>query len=88
MTRTTLMAQLRRLARLSAQCEQTGQSADEIIGQSATQDAPRDAGRRRFAQGAIAGVAAASAGAMAPTAWVNAANLSRRAMAKGCSFWR
>ncbi len=82
MTRTTLMAQLRRLARLSAQCEQTGQSADEIIGQSATQDAPRDAGRRRFAQGAIAGVAAASAGAMAPTAWVNAANLSRRAMAK------
>lgn len=85
MTRTTLMAQLRRLARLSAECERTGRSADEVVGQAneaAAQDGPRDAGRRRFAQGAIAGVAAASAGAMAPTAWVNAANLSRLAMAK------
>jgi monoamine oxidase len=78
MSRSGRMAQLLRLARLSAQCERTGQSAEEALGQ----DGLRDAGRRRFAQGAIAGVATAAAGTVAPIAWANSADLRRVAMNK------
>jgi monoamine oxidase len=81
MSRSDLMAQLLRLAHLGAQCERSGQSADEVLGQE-TQEALRDAGRRRFTQGAIAAAAAATAGTMAPTAWVGAANLSRMVQTK------
>lgn len=65
MSRTTLMAQLMRLARLSAHCEATGQSAQEAI----ERDDLGDAGRRRFAQGATAAAAVAATGAMAPGAF-------------------
>ena len=37
----------------------------------------RDAGRRRFAQAAMAGVATATAGAMTPAAWAGASKLRR-----------
>lgn len=59
-----MMERLRRLARLADQCEATGQSAREAV----ERDALRDAGRRRFAQGAVAAGAVAAAGAMAPLA--------------------
>ncbi len=78
MSRSGRMAQLLRLSRLSAQCERTGQSAEEALGQ----DGLRDAGRRRFAQGAIAGVATAVAGTMAPIAWAKSTDLRRIAMNK------
>ncbi len=77
-SRSGRMAQLLRLSRLSAQCERTGQSAEEALGQ----DGLRDAGRRRFAQGAIAGVATAVAGTMAPIAWAKSTDLRRIAMNK------
>lgn len=70
MSRTTVMAQLMRLARLSAHCEATGQSAQEAIERDAEQsEALGDAGRRRFAQGATAAAAVAATGAMAPGAF-------------------
>ncbi len=70
MSRTTLMAQLMRLARLSAHCETTGQSAQEAIERDAEQgEGLGDAGRRRFAQGATAAAAVAATGAMAPGAF-------------------
>ena len=69
MSRTTLMAQLMRLARLSAHCEATGQSAQEAIERDAEREALGDAGRRRFAQGATAAAAIAATGAMAPGAF-------------------
>jgi monoamine oxidase len=70
MSRTTLMAQLMRLARLSAHCEATGQSAQEAIERAAEQgEGLGDAGRRRFAQGATAAAAVAATGAMAPGAF-------------------
>ena len=78
-----MMAQLLRLARLAAQAEKTGQSAQETIERDADvheaslQEALRDASRRRFTQGAVAGVATAAAGAMTPTAWAGAAKLRR-----------
>lgn len=69
MSRTTLMAQLMRLARLSAHCEATGQSAQEAVDQAAEREALGNAGRRRFAQGATAGAAVAATGVMAPGAF-------------------
>jgi monoamine oxidase len=78
MSQSDLMARLRRLLRASAHCERTGQSAEEALGLDA-QEGLRDAGRRRFAQGAIAGAASAAVGTVAPTAWVSAANLVREA---------
>jgi monoamine oxidase len=69
MSRTSLMAQLMRLARLSAHCESTGQGAQEAIERDAERDALGDAGRRRFAQGATAAAAVAATGAMAPGAF-------------------
>lgn len=88
MSRTGTMAQLLRLARLAARCEHTGESAQEVIEQVATgqalytqqvgaTEAVRDASRRRFTQGAIAGVATATAGAMAPAAWAGASKFRR-----------
>jgi monoamine oxidase len=88
MSRSESMAQLLRLARLAAQSEKTGASAQETIEQDAfaqearsnasrSNETPRDAGRRRFTQGAIAGVATVAAGAMAPSAWAGAAKLRR-----------
>ena len=73
-----MMAQLMRLARLAAHAETTGQSAQETVEQDVSaREALRDASRRRFAQGAVAGVATAAAGAMTPTAWAGAARLRR-----------
>ncbi len=69
MSRTTLMAQLMRLARLSAHCEATGQNAQEAVERTTEQEALGDAGRRRFAQGATAAAAVAATGAMAPGAF-------------------
>lgn len=69
MSRTSLMAQLMRLARLSAHCESTGQGAQEAIEREIERDALGDAGRRRFAQGATAAAAVAATGAMAPGAF-------------------
>lgn len=78
MRRSSMMAQLMRLARLAAQAERTGQSAQETIEQEAhAQEALRDASRRRFTQGAVAGAATAAAGAMTPAAWAGAAKLRR-----------
>lgn len=78
MNRSSMMAQLMRLARLAAQAEKTGQSAQETIEQEASvREALRDASRRRFTQGAVAGVATAAAGAMTPTAWAGASKLRR-----------
>ena len=76
MSRSSLMAQLMRLARLAARCEQTGESAQEAVDRQ-TEEALRDAGRRRFAQGAMAGAATMAAGAMTPTAWAGVARLRR-----------
>ncbi len=78
MNRSDLMAQLLRMVRLSADCERTGQSAGEAV----EQERLRDAGRRRFAQGAVAGAAVAAAGTMAPIAWAGSANLRRKVMNK------
>ena len=78
MNRTSKMAQLLRLARLAAQADKTGQGAQEVI----EREALRDAGRRRFAQVAIAGAATAAAGAMTPAAWAGVAKL-RRMLAGG-----
>jgi len=64
MNPTGKLAQLMRLARIAARCEQTGMSAQEAI----EQDALRDAGRRRFAQGTMAAAVTAGSGAMAPMA--------------------
>lgn len=73
-----MMAQLMRLARLAAQADKTGQSAQEVIERDASaQDALRDAGRRRFTQVAIAGAATAAAGAMTPAAWAGASRIRR-----------
>ncbi len=73
-----MMAQLMRLARLAAHAEKTGQSAQEVIERDAgVHEALRDAGRRRFAQAAMAGAATAAAGAMTPAAWAGAARLRR-----------
>ena len=78
MSRSSMMAQLMRLARLAAHAETTGQSAQETVEQDViAREALRDASRRRFAQGAVAGVATAAAGAMTPTAWAGAARLRR-----------
>ena len=78
MSRSSMMAQLMRLARLAAQAEKTGQSAQETIEREAyAQEALRDASRRRFTQGAVAGAATAAAGAMTPAAWAGAAKLRR-----------
>lgn len=82
-----MMTRLQRVARLAAQCETTGQSAQEAIeGEAArreaiAQDGVRDAGRRRFTQGAMAAAvtAAAGAGSMSPVAMAGMARL-RRAM--------
>ncbi len=76
MSRNDLMAQLLRLMRLSADCERTGQSASEAV----EQERLRNAGRRRFAQGAVAGAAVAAAGTMTPMAWAASANLRRQVM--------
>jgi monoamine oxidase len=82
------MAQLLRLMRLGRQCARTGQSAEEAIGESLerqafeTQERLRDEGRRRFAQGAVAGVVVAAAGAMTPYAWAASAKLRRTVKAK------
>jgi monoamine oxidase len=46
------------------------------------QERLRDEGRRRFAQGAVAGVAVAAAGAMTPYAWAASAKLRRTVKAK------
>jgi monoamine oxidase len=73
MSRSSKMAQLLRLARLAAQADKTGQSAQETI----EQESLRDASRRRFTQGAVAGVATAAAGAMTPAAWAGASKLRR-----------
>jgi monoamine oxidase len=84
------MAQLLRLARIAAQCEQTGQSASEAIERATEQaaigrDGPRDAGRRRFTQGAVAGAvsAAAGAGAMSPVALAGMARIRRTMVGSG-----
>lgn len=80
MNRTGKMAQLLRLARIAAHCERTGQTAQEAI----EQEALRDAGRRRFTQGAVAAAvtAAAGAGAMSPVAMAGMARV-RRVMTGG-----
>jgi monoamine oxidase len=75
-----MMAQLLRVSRLAARCEKTGESAQEAIGHEAVaravqHDGLRDAGRRRFTQGAIA--AAVGVGAITPTAWAGASQLRR-----------
>lgn len=74
MHRTDLMAQLMRLARLSARCARTGESSAEAVGQ----DAPSDAGRRRFAKGVMAGAATASASVLAPPIAVAGTSLLSR----------
>jgi monoamine oxidase len=73
MSRTDLMAHLLRLARVSAHCGTTGESAQEAI----ERDALRNSGRRRFMQGTAAAGAVAAAGAMSPMAWAGAAKLRR-----------
>src|SRR5688572_24795521 len=78
MSRTGLMAQLLRLARLADRCEHTGESSHEAIGHEAL----RDMGRRRLMQGAMAGAATVAAGAMAPAAWAAAAQLTRTTYAR------
>ncbi len=83
MNRDSKMAQLMRLARLAAQADKTGQSAQDVVERDAAardaeaQDAVRDAGRRRFTQAAVAGAATVAAGAMTPAAWAGAARLRR-----------
>lgn len=81
MSGSSMMARLQRLARLAAHCEATGASAQEAI---AHLDGPRDAGRRRFTTGAMAGAVAAAtgAGAMSPMAMAGAAKL-RKALVSG-----
>lgn len=81
MSRTGKMAQLMRLTRLAAHCEQTGMSAQEAI----EQDALRDAGRRRFTQGAVAAAvtAAAGAGAISPAAMAGMARVRRTMTGSG-----
>lgn len=82
MSGSSMMTRLQRLARLAAQCEATGQSAQEAI----EQDGLRDAGRRRFAKGAMAGAVAAATGAglASPMAMAGAAKL-RKALVGGSS---
>ncbi len=78
MSRSSKMAQLLRLARLAAQADKTGQSAQETIEQEASlHETLGDASRRRFTQGAVAGAATAAAGAMTPAAWAGAAKFRR-----------
>lgn len=79
MNRSGVMSNLVRMARLAARCENTGETAQEAI----EQEAVRDAGRRRFAQGAMAVTATAAAGAMAPSAWAGAARLRRTVVGGG-----
>lgn len=78
MSRTGVMAQLLRLARLAERCERTGESAQEAIGHEVL----RNVGRRRLIQGAMAGVATAATGAMVPDAWAAAARLTRTTYAR------
>ncbi|TXH68376.1 MAG: FAD-dependent oxidoreductase [Lysobacteraceae bacterium] len=73
MSRSPMMSQLGRLARLAARCEKTGETAQEAI----EQEHLHDAKRRRFMQGAAAAAATAAAGAVAPVAWAGAARLRR-----------
>ena len=83
MNRNSMMAQLMRLARLAAQADKTGQSAQEVVQRDAeqrdasAQEALRDASRRRFTQVVIAGAATAAAGAMTPGAWARASRVRR-----------
>jgi monoamine oxidase len=67
MSRSNLMAQLLRIARLAERSEQTGQNSEEAIGQEGL----RNASRRQFAKGAMAVTASAAVGTLAPTALAN-----------------
>ena len=81
MSRTSMMAQWLRVARLAARCEQTGESAQEAI----EREALRDAGRRRFTQGAAAAAVVAAAGVGAPMAWAGRARIQRAIASVGGS---
>ncbi len=65
MSRSNLMAQLLRIARLAERCERTGESTEDAIGEEGL----RNAGRRQFAKGAMAATATAAVGSLAPTAF-------------------
>jgi monoamine oxidase len=65
MSRSNLMAQLLRLARLAERSEQTGESPAEAIGQEGL----RNASRRQFTKGAMAATATAAVGSIGSTAF-------------------
>lgn len=64
MSRSGMMAQLLRLARLAERCEQTGEAPAEAIGHTDIQNASR----RNFAKGAVAATATAAAWSITPGA--------------------
>jgi monoamine oxidase len=61
MSRSSIMAQLLRVAKIASESEKTGASSQEII----EQEGLKSASRRRFNQGAIAASALTTAGAVA-----------------------
>ncbi len=81
MSRSNMMAQLLRLARLAERCERTGESSQEAI----EQENLRIAGRRKFAKGAVAATATAAVGALSPTAWSRMAKLGGKIIELGSS---
>lgn len=78
MSRTGMMAQLLRIARLAERCDCNGESAAEAIGQ----DGLRDEVRRRLMLGAVAATTTAAAGVVAPTALAASAKVSRTLYAR------
>lgn len=74
MSRSSMMAQLLRLARLAERCDQTGEGPQEAIERTGISNESR----RKFAKGAVAATATAAIGTLAPTAWSRIAKIGNK----------